>query len=195
MRTRLFPALILTAYSAVLIYAVVFKGLMPADLSHKAPPARPSRQARPPTTQPRTVIIRWGANFVPFKTVLPQLRGEPRWSTAIMNLAGNTVLFVPVGVLVPLVHRRMTWPKSLAVGVAVGVAMEGMQWVLHVGIVDVDDVILNAFGAMVGCWVYTLFQRRGGGHCCFRASRNNGPNGGPAGRVRTRCAARAGSSC
>jgi glycopeptide antibiotics resistance protein len=147
--------LALIAYGAALIYVVVFKGL-----SHNAPPARPQLQARPPTTQPRTVIIRWGANFVPLKTILSQLRGEPRWPAAVANLAGNTVLFVPVGFLVPLVYRKMTWRKSLAVGVAVGVAMEGMEWVFHVGVVDVDDVILNALGVMVGYWVFTVFERR-----------------------------------
>lgn len=156
MQRRLVPALILVAYGVMLIKVVVFK-----SLTHRAPPALPPGvQTRPVTTQPRQVIIRWGANFVPFKTILLQLRGEPRWSTAIVNLAGNTVLFVPVGFLVPLVDRRMTWRKSLALGVAVGLVMEGMEWAFHVGVVDVDDVILNAVGIMVGYGSFTFLEGR-----------------------------------
>jgi glycopeptide antibiotics resistance protein len=150
MQKRLISALVLMAYAAILVKVVVFKGL-----PHKHPPA-------PPPVPTRHVIIRWGTNFVPFKTILPQLRGEPRWSTALINLAANTVLFVPVGLLVSLIHRKITWQKSLAVAVAVGVAMEGMEWILNTGVVDVDDVILNAFGVMIGYWVFTFFEGRRG---------------------------------
>ena len=109
------------------------------------------------------------ANFVPFKTILPQLRGEPRWSTAIINLVGNTVLFVPVGFLVPWVYRKMTWQKSLALAVAVGLTMEGMEGVFRIGIVDVDDVILNAFGVVSGYWVFTFWVRQRGTRLLWRA--------------------------
>lgn len=147
MHNRLISVLVLIAYGAILINVVVFKGMMPG---------RTQGRPAPPRLQTRPVIIRWGANFVPFKTIVPQLRGQPRWSTAIVNLVGNTVLFVPVGFLFPLVYRKMTWRKSLAVGVA----MEGMEWMFNVGIVDVDDVILNAFGVMIGYWIFTFSQRR-----------------------------------
>ena len=145
MQNRLTSTLVLIAYSAILIKVIVFKGL-----THIAPPGLSPIQAR-------QVIIRWGTNFVPFKTILPQLRGEPRWSVATMNLAANTVLFVPVGFLVALIYRKMTWQKSLALAVAVGVAMEGMEWMFNTGVVDVDDVILNALGVMAGFWVFRFF--------------------------------------
>ena len=134
---------ILVAYSAILIKVVVFKDL---------------------ELRTRFLIIRLGssrtglANFVPFKTILPHLRGEPRWSIAIMNLVGNTALFVPIGFLVPLVCRKMTWQKSLALAVAVGLAMEGMEGLFRMGAVDVDDIILNAFGVMIGYGVFTIFR-------------------------------------
>jgi glycopeptide antibiotics resistance protein len=35
-----------------------------------------------------------------------------------------------------------------------------MEWLFHVGIVDVDDVILNASGVMAGHWAFTVFRRR-----------------------------------
>jgi glycopeptide antibiotics resistance protein len=50
----------------------------------------------------------------------------------------------------------MTWQKSLALAVAVGLAIEGMEVVFRVGIFDIDDVILNALGVMIGYWVFTI---------------------------------------
>lgn len=100
------------------------------------------------------------ANYVPFKTILSQLRGDPRWSTAIMNLVGNTVLFMPVGYLVLLVCPRMRWQTSLVLALAHGVTMEVTEGVLRVGVVDIDDVILNALGVMGGCWNCKVRERR-----------------------------------
>jgi glycopeptide antibiotics resistance protein len=150
MQKRLISALVLVTYVVILVNVVVFK-----SLPHRDTPA-------PPPVQTRHVTIRWGTNFVPFKTILPQLRGEPRWSTALINLVGNTVLFVPVGLLIPLIHRKLTSQKSLLVAIAVGAAMEGMEWIFNTGVVDVDDVILNAAGVLMGYWAFTYFERRRG---------------------------------
>ena len=117
------------------------------------------------------MVIRWGVNVVPFRTIWPQLRGEPRWSTAVVNLAGNTALFVPVGFLAALIYPGMTWRKSLALGVAVGVAMEGMEWVFNTGVVDVDDVVLNSLGVVAGYFVFRFFVRHGRGGGIVSANR------------------------
>src|SRR4249919_1402390 len=85
-------------------------------------------------------------NYLPFKTILPYLRGEPNWFFAILNLGGNIGLLVPIGFLFPFVYRKMTWQTSLALAVAFGLTIEGMELMFHVGIFDIDDLILNALG-------------------------------------------------
>lgn len=182
MNKRLITTLVLIGYSAILIKVVVFKGPLrvPAwavpGREERAEGDRPGRgrgpqrggggpdardgrgrgPAGPAQAETRMSTSRFApihANFVPFKTILPQLRGRPRWSSAIMNLVGNTVLFVPVGFLVVLVYRKMTWPQAVVLAVAVGVTMEVLEGVFRVGVVDVDDVILNALGVVSGYWV------------------------------------------
>jgi glycopeptide antibiotics resistance protein len=54
----------------------------------------------------------------------------------------------------------MTWRKSLALAVAVGLAIEGMEVVFRVGIFDIDDVILNALGVMLGYCANSVFANR-----------------------------------
>lgn len=101
------------------------------------------------------------ANFLPFKTIVPYLLGDGGWIIAGINLVGNIAPLVPIGFLAPFVCRNMTWKKSLVLAVASGLAIEGMQVLFHVGIFDIDDVLLNALGVMVGYWIFTVFVRRG----------------------------------
>jgi glycopeptide antibiotics resistance protein len=191
MQKRSFAALVLIGYSALLIYMVVFKGPIRMTgrarpgREERAEGGRPGRGRGDPQiaggsesrtdarggpgpsarTDTRLSTSRFAllhANYVPLKTILPQLRGQPRWSSAIINLVGNTVLFVPTGFLVLLVYRRMSWKKAFVFAVAVGVTMEVMQGVLRVGVVDVDDVILNALGVMSGYWICMVWERRRG---------------------------------
>lgn len=60
-----------------------------------------------------------------------------------------------------MVFRTMTWRRSLVLAVAVGLTLEGMEGILQVGIVDIDDVILNACGVIVGFSVFSVRGRRG----------------------------------
>jgi glycopeptide antibiotics resistance protein len=189
MRKPSITTLILIGYSAILINAVVFKGpIRMAESARPGRQERaeggrqgrgrgvprsvdgsesrtsgltgPRAFARPDTRLSTSRFAPIHANYVPFKTILPQLRGQPRWSNAIINLVGNTVLFVPIGFLVLLIYRKMRWQKSLVLAVAVGVTMEVMQGVLRVGVVDVDDMILNALGVMSGYWICRVWERR-----------------------------------
>jgi glycopeptide antibiotics resistance protein len=168
MQKRLISALVLIVYSALLIKVVVFKSMMglPGSglMGRPGPPDSPPMvRFGPAREEAQHRLIRFTpshANYMPFKTIFSQLRGEPRWSTAIINLVGNVALFVPLGFLVPFVYRKMTWQKSLVLAVAVGLTMEGMEGVFRVGIVDVDDVMLNALGVMIGYQVFTVCERR-----------------------------------
>jgi glycopeptide antibiotics resistance protein len=143
MKKRFISIVILIAYSAILIRLLVFKidHLEIGPLRFRFPPAE---------GQP---------NFLPFATILSYLRGEHVGSMAILNLAGNIALLVPIGFLVPFVYRKLPWQKSLALAVAIGFTIEEMEVLFRVGIFDVDDVILNALGVMIGYWAFTRFVK------------------------------------
>jgi glycopeptide antibiotics resistance protein len=142
MKKRLLPTTVLILYIAILIKVMVYKDL--------------------PTIKIGTLILKLGgtdgghpANFVPFKTIVPYLFGSNLIISG-SNLAGNIALLVPVGLLLPLVFKSINWKKALMLAVTAGLAIECLQVILRVGIFDVDDVILNALGVMVGYWSYKL---------------------------------------
>ena len=97
-------------------------------------------------------------NFIPFKTIWPYLTGFKGWLIAGINLIGNIILLVPFGFLLSFVIRNINWKQSIIWAIGSGTIIEVMQVVMHVGIFDIDDIILNAFGSMIGFWFFLLFS-------------------------------------
>jgi glycopeptide antibiotics resistance protein len=145
-RKRWIAACALIAYSAILIRFVVFKAAPVIHLGHLRLKFNGTH------TGP--------GNFTPFKTILPLLSGRTNHLIATVNLVGNIVPFMAVGFLAPLVFPGMTWQKSLVLAIAVGLSMEGMEVIFRVGIFDVDDILLNACGVMIGYWLFAMFNKR-----------------------------------
>ncbi|ETZ21925.1 VanZ family protein [Pedobacter sp. V48] len=146
MKKHLISTFILIAYSAILIKVMVFKDV--------------------PMIRIGSLMIYFGgsqtgpANLVPFKTILVYLLGEKGLIIGGINLIGNIILLVPVGLLGSLAFPNITWKKMLALAVAAGFAIEGLQVILSVGIFDIDDVILNGLGVMIGYWAFTVLAKK-----------------------------------
>ena len=138
MKKRVLFICLLVAYIAIIIKVMVFKEIPVIRIGHM--------MFKFGGTQDGT------ANLVPFTTIWPYLVGERGWMSAFVNLIGNVVMLVPIGFIVPFIYGKMTWKKSLILAIAAGLAIEGMQEIWHVGIFDIDDVILNALGVMLGYW-------------------------------------------
>jgi glycopeptide antibiotics resistance protein len=93
-------------------------------------------------------------NLVPFATIAGQVRAGS--GSAFVQLVGNVGLLLPLGLIGPVVMpslRRM--PRLASVAVAGSVVIELLQLIgTSVGVisrsVDVDDVILNVAGALLG---------------------------------------------
>lgn len=101
-------------------------------------------------------------NYVPFKTIFGYLGGEPSWSIAFRNLAGNILLFVPLGVFLPLIFRTSRRKSVLLIALLFSVFFEILQ-ILFSGTPDIDDVLLNTLGAVLGylffCVISQIWRR------------------------------------
>ncbi len=94
-------------------------------------------------------------NATPFATIADSFSRGLYWP-AIRFVVGNVLAFLPLGILVGLLARRRSWRAALAVGVAVSLAIEAGQLGVSLLIgfpyrhADIDDVILNASGTLLG---------------------------------------------
>lgn len=96
------------------------------------------------------------ANFVPLHTIKLYLRwSNAYWST--INLVGNVVVFIPLGFLLPHAFKRLRgFLKTLSVSLLIILFIEGGQLLTGVGEFDVDDILLNALGALIGYIFYAI---------------------------------------
>jgi len=114
-------------------------------------------------TEPGAVTLEYRWNLVPFDTIHRYVFHSSAFSTDqwAINLFGNVGVFVPYGLLLPALAKgcRTLLGMLLAFLPCLFVA-ELLQLVLRVGSFDVDDFILNAFGACCGYAAYALIRRR-----------------------------------
>lgn len=97
-----------------------------------------------------------GPNFVPFRTILPYLLGHKGLIIAGINLIGNIALLMPIGFVVPFINPNLKWKHLLFIAIVAGLSIELPQVVLGVGIFDIDDILLNALGVMIGYWSFLI---------------------------------------
>lgn len=99
------------------------------------------------------------ANWIPFKTILPYLFGDGGWLIGGMNILGNIVLLVPIGFILPFIFPKINWKQKLAFAIIACLLIEASQALLHIGIFDIDDVILNALGVLIGFWKFSIWPK------------------------------------
>ena len=78
---------------------------------------------------------------------------------AVVNLAGNVIMFVPLGFLMPCIWERMHkfgW-HFLCMVLSI-LAVELLQLATGLGSCDVDDLILNLVGTTMGFGLYRLWK-------------------------------------
>lgn len=92
-------------------------------------------------------------NFIPFKTIVEYIQrySDGYWRLSTVNLLGNLALFVPMGMALPCVSKNLNrfWKVVLCV-LGMVIMVEVTQGILRVGSIDIDDVIFNVSGAMIG---------------------------------------------
>ena len=90
-------------------------------------------------------------NFVPFV----HLFEYPIFKEALLNFIGNTTMFIPIGIIWPIVFKKLDKPvKVIAAGVGFSLCIEIFQLPFYDRVTDIDDLILNSAGFLIGYGVY-----------------------------------------
>lgn len=101
------------------------------------------------------------ANFVLGKSIRMYIRyfnKFPFWN-GFANLVGNILVFIPYGFLLPKVYPRCgKWWRVFYCTIGLVLGIELFQLFSAYGAFDVDDILLNVTGAMVGYLVFALLR-------------------------------------
>ena len=111
----------------------------------------------------RTEGPRFSYNLEPLREIRRCLR---HWralglSNAIMNLAGNVAAFLPFGFFIP---ELFEWGRGFFVvlfsAVLFSLCLETVQLLTQVGSFDVDDILLNTAGGILGFGIWAIWKKR-----------------------------------
>lgn len=102
-------------------------------------------------------------NIKPFSLIIPQWKNVLAGQRgAIRQFMGNIIMFIPAGIIMPFIFKktkRFFW--ALLGGFLFTLCIESLQFILCLAGMcmrefDVDDLILNTFGAVIGHIIYRL---------------------------------------
>lgn len=106
--------------------------------------------------------------FPPRINLVPvvHLMDYPEMRKAMLNLIGNTTMFIPLGIVWPSVFPQLDRHKKvIAAGVGASLCIEILQLPFFDRVSDIDDLILNSLGFLVGYGIYLLVKKLRRGKC------------------------------
>ncbi|GKX65884.1 VanZ family protein [Inconstantimicrobium mannanitabidum] len=99
------------------------------------------------------------ANFIPTKSIFHYLSGKETIKIAVENLLGNIIAFGPLGFFLPtLLNWAKKFRHTVFISFIVSLSFEVIQLLTAIGDFDVDDIILNVLGAMIGFGFYKVIM-------------------------------------
>ena len=96
-------------------------------------------------------------DFSPFWSYRAYFSGED--TTLLAENIMNVLVFVPVGLLLGLIYRSMTWLRALLIGASLSVGIETLQFIFLRGFAEFDDVMHNTLGCVMGYGLFRLISR------------------------------------
>ncbi|WP_241243033.1 VanZ family protein [Paenibacillus whitsoniae] len=97
-------------------------------------------------------------NLIPFNSI-----GEYIFSSsmtiknfAFSNVVGNILIFIPLGTYLLLFKENKRVTTNLLIIFFVSLSVEIIQGLLGIGASDIDDIILNGLGGLIGILGYKL---------------------------------------
>ena len=101
-------------------------------------------------------------NLVPFSEIwrFSHYRTLVGIRSYVMNVYGNILAFVPFGFFLPVAFRSVDRGiMPVLIGMIFSFMVESIQLISKVGIFDVDDLILNTAGVILGFLIFRICNR------------------------------------
>ena len=101
-------------------------------------------------------VFPFWVNLIPFVKLLDYNSKRD----LLLNIIGNTAMFIPSGIILPIIYRRLNsfW-KVVFAGAMLSSCIEILQLPFSSRATDIDYLILNTLGVMIGYVIYSLVKK------------------------------------
>ncbi|MED4953492.1 VanZ family protein [Paenibacillus macerans] len=125
--------LMFTVYTVFLIKIILFKTIpLSAILRGKFMPLR-------------------SLNVIPFRTIMEYFTNEAiEFARVLANIGGNIAIFIPLGMFAAFMAERKPLRLQVLWLLAISLSLEVIQYALALGSSDIDDILLNVTGGVIG---------------------------------------------
>ncbi|MGM0789771.1 MAG: VanZ family protein [Bacillota bacterium] len=106
-------------------------------------------------------VWKLNANIIPFQNTINYITGSDRFNQDIIinNTIGNIVIFLPLGLFLPMLFKRCRSLLRVSVSsIIITFSIEILQFLLQIGQFDIDDIILNTTGCILGFLIVATLQ-------------------------------------
>lgn len=98
-------------------------------------------------------VLPFRINRIPIVNLLDYDTPQEAW----LNLIGNVAMFVPIGIVWPAVFRQLRTPcRAIAAGFGFSLCIEVLQLPFYRRCSDINDLILNTTGFLLGYGIWLL---------------------------------------
>lgn len=98
-------------------------------------------------------------NIIPFHTInyFLHLNKTKHWNFFIINMAGNILMFIPLSIFLSLyINKFLNFSISFLLII---LCIELLQLITRTGTADIDDIILNYLGGVIGYLLSKSFKK------------------------------------
>ena len=91
-----------------------------------------------------------------------QVNRQIGFEGVVTNLIGNIFAFSPIGFFVPIIYKKwekFEWIHCIVVTFLLSLIIETTQLILKIGVFDVDDLLLNTLGGLIGYIFFILVRK------------------------------------
>lgn len=105
--------------------------------------------------------IRFYINYIPFVETVKMFTNEfSDIHIALYNVIGNILLFIPLGFCIPLFfNKKNKLGKIILYGITASLTIEVLQIFTPYNTTDIDDIIFNTFGTILGFVIFNIIYR------------------------------------
>ena len=89
-------------------------------------------------------------NLIPFDMIAEQ--------GFTLNVWGNILMFIPLGLYFADLMKKFRFWKVLGYIIGTSLGIEVMQYIFKRGASDIDDLLLNTAGGLIGIFIYLVFK-------------------------------------
>lgn len=101
-------------------------------------------------------------NLIPLSSIIEfaKIILEGNFTRGFNNIIGNIFVFAPLGYFLPLLFNKCKRINTvILVGFIISFLFEACQYLLYLGSADIDDIILNLIGTVIGFAFYQIIIR------------------------------------